>query len=185
MKITVCTLFRSCEDWMRRNGFRDKFCLIYNFVSIKYTWVVFQMRHFDSNCNDFLKEECSWTKCSPKTTPGLGREVSPGPCWEACWVSQAYRWGRPSPRSLRQPLLSSGKPLSQRFLWDECQRHLVYLYILVIIGCVLSHCESITQSQKNDHWPVPTDTIHTSGVSMLSASHGSQKVCPSFIFRWW
>lgn len=80
--------------------------------------------------------------------------------------------GRPSPWNLPQPLLSSGKPLSQSFLWDaECQRHLVYLYILVIIGCVLSHIESITHSQRMITGQYQQIPAHTLGVSPHSASH--------------
>lgn len=63
-----------------------------------------------------------------------------------------------------------------------------YIYIfLVIIGCVLSHHESITHSQKNDHQPVPTDTrAHLGCVRAFRFTWrlGSPKVCLSFIFGW-
>lgn len=40
-----------------------------------------------------------------------------------------------------------------------------YTYILVIVGCVINHYESITCSQKEDHWLKPTDTPTHLGVS--------------------
>lgn len=188
MKITVSTFFRSYEDWMKKRWFQGQILLNFVFALIKYNWVVSWMRHFDIHCNDFLKKKYSWTKCSPKTARHWGGK------WVLALAGKPVERARPTDEDVPHlsgfppPLLSSGKPLSQSFQWDECQRHSVYLYILVIIGCVLSHCESITHSQKNDHQPVPTDTSAYLGcvcAFRFTGRLGSPKVCLSFIFGWW
>lgn len=73
-------------------------------------------------------------------------------------------WGLPS-ASPAPPWLWEAT-VTEGLLWNvECQHCLIYLYILVIAGCVISHCESTTCHQKDGYWPVPTDTHTCLGVS--------------------